>query len=47
MLETEDKRPSFLRLINRFLKAGIMEDGNYMETDTGTPQGGIITPPTQ
>ena len=39
--------PSFLRLINRFLKAGIMEDGNYMETDTGTPQGGIITPPTQ
>jgi RNA-directed DNA polymerase len=29
--------PSFLRLIVRFLKAGIMEEGNYLETDRGTP----------
>ncbi len=36
--------PSFLRLIIRFLKAGIMEEGNYMETDRGTPQGGIVSP---
>lgn len=36
--------PSFLRLITRFLKAGIMEEGNYMETDIGTQQGGIVSP---
>ncbi len=36
--------PSFLRLIARFLKAGIIEEGNYMETDKGTPQGGIVSP---
>ena len=39
--------PSFLRLIARFLKSGIMEEGNYVETDKGTPQGGVVTPPTQ
>lgn len=33
-----------LRLIVRFLKAGVMEQGNISETDTGTPQGGIISP---
>lgn len=36
--------PSLLRLIVRFLKAGIMEEGKYQETDEGTPQGGIISP---
>jgi RNA-directed DNA polymerase len=36
--------PSFLRLIILFLTAGIMEEGNYMETEEGTPQGGIISP---
>jgi retron-type reverse transcriptase len=36
--------PNFLRLIARFLKSGIMEEGNYMETDKGTPQGGIVSP---
>ena len=35
---------NFLRLIVRFLKAGVMEEGRYMETDKGTPQGGIISP---
>jgi len=35
---------NFLRLIVRFLKAGVMEEGKYMETDKGTPQGGIISP---
>ena len=38
---------SFLRLIGRFLRAGIMEEGKYIETEEGTPQGGILTPPTQ
>ena len=35
---------NFLRLIVRFLKAGVMEEGEYTETDKGTPQGGIISP---
>ena len=35
---------NFLRLIVRFLKAGVMEEGKYVETDKGTPQGGIISP---
>lgn len=34
----------FLRLIERFLKAGVMEDGAYHETEQGTPQGGILSP---
>ena len=41
-----DKR--VLALIKAFLKAGIMsEAGQVRDTVTGTPQGGIATPPTQ
>jgi group II intron reverse transcriptase/maturase len=35
---------NLLRLIGRFLKAGVMEEGKYIEVDKGTPQGGIISP---
>jgi group II intron reverse transcriptase/maturase len=35
---------SLLRLIGRFLKAGVMEGGKYIEVDKGTPQGGVISP---
>jgi len=35
---------NFLRLIVRFLKAGVMEEGKHIEADKGTPQGGIISP---
>ena len=35
---------NFLRYIKRFLKAGIMEDMKYYESDKGTPQGGLISP---
>ena len=35
-----------LRLINAFLKAGYMERWIYHRTYSGTPQGGISTPPT-
>jgi group II intron reverse transcriptase/maturase len=35
---------SLLRLIVRFLKAGVMEEGKYLEVDRGTPQGGVISP---
>jgi RNA-directed DNA polymerase len=41
-----DKR--VLALVRAFLKAGVMTaDGGQEETYTGTPQGGILTPPTQ
>src|SRR3990172_7763460 len=33
-------------LIKGFLKAGIMDDGLFKDTPEGTPQGGILTPPT-
>jgi RNA-directed DNA polymerase len=37
-----------LGLVKAFLRAGILsEEGLDRETITGTPQGGILTPPTQ
>jgi RNA-directed DNA polymerase len=36
--------PSLLRIIGRFLKGGYMEEGKKYKTDTGTPQGGVISP---
>lgn len=35
---------NILRLIQRFLRAGVMENGRVSETMLGTPQGGIISP---
>jgi group II intron reverse transcriptase/maturase len=35
---------NLLRYIKRFLKAGIMEAGQFMETDSGVPQGGLCSP---
>ncbi len=43
-LEHEIADKNFLRYIKRFLKAGIMEDLKYHESDKGTPQGGLISP---
>jgi len=33
-------------LIRQWLKAGYVDKGVYHDTDAGTPQGGVITPPT-
>ena len=33
-----------LRLIRKWLKAGVMEDGNLLPTEAGTPQGAVISP---
>jgi len=33
-----------LRLIRKWLKAGISEDGQWSKTDKGTPQGAVISP---
>ena len=37
-----DKR--ILRLIGKWLKAGVSEDGEWSETKVGTPQGAVISP---
>jgi len=36
-----------LRLIQKWLKAGVSEDGQWSETKQGTPQGAVTTPLTQ
>ena len=33
-----------LRLIQKWLKAGVSEDGEWSETKVGTPQGAVISP---
>ncbi|MEX1363649.1 MAG: reverse transcriptase domain-containing protein [Nannocystaceae bacterium] len=33
-----------LRLIGKWLKAGVMEEGSVRRTSAGTPQGGVISP---
>ena len=39
--------PRILRLIQKWLKAGVSEDGQWSETKVGTPQGAVMTPLTQ
>jgi len=36
-----------LRLIQKWLKAGVIEDGVWSQTQEGTPQGASVTAPTQ
>jgi retron-type reverse transcriptase len=38
------KDTSLLRLISRFLKAGIIEEGKFIEQSSGMPQGGVLSP---
>ena len=33
-----------LKLLRAMLRAGVMEDGAVTRSDTGTPQGGVISP---
>ena len=35
---------SILNLLTLFLKSGVMLDGNWQESETGSPQGGVISP---
>ncbi|WP_199537539.1 group II intron reverse transcriptase/maturase [Spongiactinospora gelatinilytica] len=35
---------SLLKLLRAILRAGVMEDGQVRKTDTGTPQGGVVSP---
>lgn len=43
-LEIHIKDKNLIRLIIRFLKAGIMENGKYIKGELGTPQGSILSP---
>ena len=40
------KDEQFIDLIRKMLQAGVMEAGNFSPSYSGTPQGGIATPPT-
>jgi group II intron reverse transcriptase/maturase len=43
-LEHRIADPNFVRILRRFLKAGVMEDGRVSEVTEGTPQGGLVSP---
>ena len=43
-LELTIQDPKFIQYIVRFLKSGIMENMQHLESDKGTPQGGLISP---
>jgi RNA-directed DNA polymerase len=36
--------PRMIRLIRKWLKAGVFDDGQWQATDAGTPQGSVISP---
>ncbi|GHU15356.1 group II intron reverse transcriptase/maturase [Alphaproteobacteria bacterium] len=42
-LEHDIADKKHIRLIRRFLKAGIMEEGKYIEKEEGSPQGSVIS----
>jgi group II intron reverse transcriptase/maturase len=44
MLELRIGDRRILRLVRRFLKGGVMEDGWTRASEEGTPQGGILSP---
>jgi RNA-directed DNA polymerase len=44
LIEQRIADPRVLRLIQKWLKAGVMEDGDWSETEAGTPQGAVISP---
>ena len=49
MLKFIEHRIADRRIVRRmakWLKAGVMEEGDWAQTEQGTPQGAVITPPT-
>jgi group II intron reverse transcriptase/maturase len=36
--------PRMIRLIRKWLKAGVMEDGEWTASESGTPQGAVVSP---
>jgi retron-type reverse transcriptase len=44
MIELRIADPRILRLIRKWLTAGVSEDGQWSATKVGTPQGAVISP---
>jgi len=44
LVEIRIADPRILRLIGKWLKAGVSEEGQWSETKVGTPQGAVISP---
>jgi len=44
MVEQRIADPRILRLIRKWLNAGVIEEGEWSETEKGTPQGAVISP---
>ena len=44
LIEKRIADPRVLRLIQKWLKAGVLEDGVWSETEAGTPQGAVVSP---
>jgi RNA-directed DNA polymerase len=44
LLEEDVSDGPLLEIIKGFLKAGVLEDGEWEPSDDGTPQGGVISP---
>ena len=44
LLAKIDTIPKFRRQIKAWLKGGVFEEGSCLETNSGTPQGGVISP---
>ena len=44
LIELRVADPRILRLIGKWLTAGVSEDGQWSETKVGTPQGAVISP---
>jgi RNA-directed DNA polymerase len=41
-----ERIPVFDTVVRRWLKAGVVELGHYTDTESGVPQGGVVTPAT-
>lgn len=39
--------PTLNRLMTAWLKAGVLDNGVFVDTEAGTPQGGVVSPPTK
>ncbi len=44
LLEKVNTFPTINRQLRAWLKAGVMDEGQFQETSKGTPQGGVISP---
>ncbi len=44
LLDKVKTYPTLRRQLRSWLKAGVLENGNYLPTNDGTPQGGVISP---